>query len=230
MGGFAWGADRPGEGLKHVPHVLIGAPWPDGDLPVPVLQWRHLTKVLRKKNGDPVTYTDGLGRIGEGRIDSQCILRGQEATVPRHAEITVVVAPPANKDRARFLVEKLAEMGVARLLWLDSRHGQGKVPSAPKVFAWVLAATEQSRGAWLMELTPGTVRWEDLEPGYAVCDPGGVRQTPQSTTVVIGPEGGFAADEIPTGAIRWSLGETVLRVETAALVAAARILGDVDRK
>jgi RsmE family RNA methyltransferase len=41
--------------------------------------------------------------------------------------------------------------------------------------------------------------------------------------VVIGPEGGWSADEIPEEAVRYDLGETVLRVETAALVAAARM-------
>jgi 16S rRNA U1498 N3-methylase RsmE len=42
--------------------------------------------------------------------------------------------------------------------------------------------------------------------------------------VVIGPEGGWASGEVPEDAIRWDLGDTVLRVETAALVAAARLL------
>jgi 16S rRNA U1498 N3-methylase RsmE len=122
------------------------------------------------------------------------------------------------------VVEKLAEMGVARLLWLETVHGQGKVPSAPKTFAWVVAATEQSRGAWLMETSPAMVRWTDLDPAYAVCEPGGRRETPEAATVVIGPEGGWAAGEIPSGALRWSLGDTVLRVETAAIVAAARLM------
>lgn len=189
-----------------------------------VVAWRHLTKVLRMNRGDPVTYTDGLGRIGEGRLGSQTIARGQEATVPRATELTVAVAPPANKERARFLVEKLAEMGVARLLWLETVHGQGKVPAAPKVFAWVAAATEQSRGAWLMETSPTTVRWSDLGSGFVVCESGGRRETPDASTVVVGPEGGWAEGEIPAGARRWSLAETVLRVETAAMVAAARIL------
>ncbi|HEX6946267.1 MAG TPA: 16S rRNA (uracil(1498)-N(3))-methyltransferase [Acidimicrobiia bacterium] len=215
--------------MRHVPHLIVGAPWPDGDLPLTVVQWRHLTKVLRKKNGDPVTYSDGLGRMGEGRLGSQVIVRGEEATVPRPADLTVVVAPPANKDRCRFLVEKLAEMGVARLLWLDTRHGEGRAPSAPKAFSWVLAATEQSRGAWLMEVSGQRVGLTDLEPGFVVCDQDGMRETPRATTVVIGPEGGWADGEVPADAVRWSLGDTVLRVETAAVVAAARVLGAVGR-
>ena len=210
--------------MKHVPHVVVGAPWPDGDLPVSVVQWRHLTKVLRMNRGDPVTYTDGLGRIGEGRLGSQTIVRDEETTMQRPSEITVVVAPPANKDRARFLVEKLAEMGVARLRWLECRHGQGKVPSSPKVFSWVMAATEQSRGAWLMETAAESLTFADLGDEIAVCDLSGGDETPNAGVVVIGPEGGWAEGEVPSGVTRWRLGPTVLRTETAALVAAARLV------
>ena len=211
--------------MKHVPHVLVGAPWPDDDLAVPVVQWRHLTKVLRKNRGDPVTYTDGLGRIGEGRLGSQTIVRGEETTVAKPSELTVVVAPPANKDRARFLVEKLAEMGVSWLTWLDSRHGEGKVPPSPKVFSWVLAATEQSRGAWLMETSAEPVTIGSMGEAVAVCDQAGGVQVPDCRIVVIGPEGGWAEGEVPPGVTRWNLGPTVLRTETAAVVAAARLLG-----
>jgi RsmE family RNA methyltransferase len=136
----------------------------------------------------------------------------------------VAAAPPANKDRQRFLVEKLAELGVARLRWLATRHGKNRVASGSKQFAWVLAATEQSRGAWLMETSAETVEWQDLEEPVVVCHPGGDSDDPSARTVVIGPEGGFAEDEIPDDTVTWDLGPNVLRVETAAVVAASRLL------
>lgn len=211
--------------MRHTPHVVVGLPWPDGSLPLSILQWRHLTKVLRLGAGDQVTYTDGLGVIGRGRLAHHAIVRGEETTVPRPTELTVFVAPPANKDRQRYLVEKLAEIGVARLVWLETRQGKTRVASPPKVFSWVLAATEQSRGAWLMEVSDDVAVWGDVPQGAVVCDPSGARETPPARTVVIGPEGGWAADEVPSDAATWSLGDTILRVETAAVVAAARLLG-----
>jgi 16S rRNA U1498 N3-methylase RsmE len=211
--------------MKHIPHLVIAAPWEGETLTLSVLQWRHLNKVLRLDRGDTVTYTDGLGRIGSGRLGWQLLERGDEEERPRPRELTVAVAPPANKDRQRFLVEKLAELGVARLLWMSTRHGKDRPASPPKVFAWVLAAVEQSRGAWLMETGPEMVSWESLEPPFTVCDPAGEAGTPAARTVVVGPEGGWADDEIPREAPRWSLGPNVLRVETAAIVAAGRILG-----
>lgn len=210
--------------MKHIPHLVVGAPWPEGDLQLTVVQWRHLTKVLRKHRGDPVTYTDGLGRLGSGRLGNLTIERGEEQSVERGREVRVAAAPPANKDRQRILVEKLTELGVSRLDWLRTENGTNRVSSPPKVFSWVLAAVEQSRGAWLMEVGPDLVEWSSLGGDLVVCDASGSSTVPGSGTLVVGPEGGWAPDEVPATAQFWSLGPTVLRVETAAIVAAARVL------
>jgi 16S rRNA U1498 N3-methylase RsmE len=59
----------------------------------------------------------------------------------------------------------------------------------------------------------------------AAADPGGTFPSDwRPRTVVIGPEGGWAPGEIPESVTRLDLGTTILRVETAALVAAARLL------
>lgn len=210
--------------MAHVPHLVVGAPWEGDDLELSVIQWRHLTKVLRKKRGDEVTYTDGLGQIGSGRLANHSLKRGEETGVSRPSELTVAVAPPASKDRQRYVVEKLAEMGVARLLWLATKHGKERVASASKVFSWGLAATEQSRGAWLMETPRELVELDELDRPLVICQPGGGHDPGAVKTVAIGPEGGFARKEIPEGVPTWDLGPTILRVETAAVVAAARIL------
>lgn len=210
--------------MRHIPHVVVGAPWPDETLTLSVMQWRHLTKVLRLRRGDEITYTDGLGTIGSGVLGERSATRNDEHRVPRATELTVAVAPPANKDRQRFVVEKLAELGVAKLVWLSTKHGKDRLASPAKVFAWTLAATEQSRGAWLMESTPDVVGWEALEGPITVCHPGGSKTPRQPQTVVVGPEGGLSDEEIPEDAARWDLGPTTLRVETAAVVAAARLI------
>jgi RsmE family RNA methyltransferase len=59
--------------------------------------------------------------------------------------------------------------------------------------------------------------------GAVVADPAGtpIELLPEPpSTVVVGPEGGFTAEEI-AGATLVTLGDLVLRVETAAVVAAA---------
>lgn len=210
--------------MKHVPHLVVGAPWKDETLELTVIQWRHLTKVLRMNRGDRVTYTDGLGTVGEGELANHSLVRGSEEKVEPPSSLTVAVAAPSNKDRQRFLVEKLAEIGVQRLLWLETRNGKNRTASPSKIFAWVLSATEQSRGAWLMDVSKDPVTLADLEPGWVACHPGGDAAVPVTQTVVIGPEGGFEDGELPADARLWDLGPTILRVETAALVAVAKLI------
>lgn len=227
MGGSQGGADRPAclDRMKHIPHVVVAAPWEGPHLSLSIPQWRHVTKVLRMHRGDAISYTDGLGTVGTGRLGSQTVDRGEEHQQARPSGLTMAVAPPASKERQRFLVEKLAEMGVARLIWLKTLHGKDRLAKPGKVFSWILAAVEQSRGAWLMEASSDLVELADLEGTIVVCHPDGETGPVSADVVVIGPEGGFADGELPTDAALWSLGPNVLRVETAAVVAAARMIG-----
>ncbi|MFB3051166.1 MAG: hypothetical protein ACE1Z0_04185, partial [Acidimicrobiia bacterium] len=69
------------------------------------MQWKHLTKVLRLNRGDRISYTDGLGHLGQGILANHAINRGDEHEVPRSSELVVASAPPSNRHRQRFLVE-----------------------------------------------------------------------------------------------------------------------------
>jgi 16S rRNA (uracil1498-N3)-methyltransferase len=210
--------------MGHIPHLFIPGPWVGDRLDVSDEQRRHLEKVLRLGQGGEVGYTDGSGSFGSGEYLSGRVIRGEEGRASRPSDLIVVSAPPDSRERARFLVEKLAELGVAGLRFLDTRHGHGRPPKVDRLRSWAVAGLEQSRGSWLMETSDGLVTFADIEGPYVVCDVGGSSQMPSARTVVIGPEGGWAPGEIPQAAPRYGLGDTVLRVETAALVAAARMV------
>ncbi len=208
--------------MRHIPHLYLGGAWDDRSLFLSSAQSHHLERVLRIGSGSPVTYTDGRGRVGRGSFIGGEVVRGEESTVGRPNQLTFAVAPPASRERCRFLVEKLAELGVARLCWLDTRHGEGKAPSADKASGWAIGALEQSRGAWLTEVGADLVGWGDLERPLAVATPGGDYEPIEVVTMAIGPEGGWDQAELPADAGLVDLGPTILRVETAAVVAAAR--------
>lgn len=78
----------------------------------------------------------------------------------------------------------------------------------------------QSRRAWLP--TVEVLSWAAVLslPGVALAEPGSAGAVDEAVeTVVVGPEGGFSAAELAAGVPTVSLGDQVLRVETAAVVA-----------
>ena len=86
----------------------------------------------------------------------------------------------------------------------------------------------QSRRVWLATITGPVLCAEVLAlNGVAVAEPAGVAAAAlgwQPTMVVIGPEGGFSDKELAAAPALVSLGPNVLRIETAALVAAVTFL------
>lgn len=214
--------------MGHTPHVFVSAPWDDAEISVGEASRHHLEKVLRRNDGD-ISYTDGAGRVGSGAYRAGRIARGEESEVARPTPwLTFAVAAPTSTNRARMVVEKLAEVGVDRLLWLQSAWSQGRPPRPSRTTSWAVAALEQSRGAWLLEVA-GAIALRDVAAtaaGVIVADANGDPfdgalsfSSGGQLTVVVGPEGGFAPDEVPAGLPRLSLGGQILRIETAAIVA-----------
>ena len=214
--------------MRHVPHLYVKGPWESDELALSDEHRRHLGRVLRLADGAAVSYTDGMGTTGDGVLAGDAVQRGIEMQVPVPApEVMVAVAPPRKPNRVRFLVEKLAELGVDRLIWLRTRHGEGRPPRTEKVDAWAQAALEQSRGAWALRFG-GPMSLEDLPSSPALWVAERESFPPPSVVdggiLVIGPEAGFAEGEAPPGANRLGLGSRVLRVETASVVGAAILL------
>ncbi|MCL1593588.1 MAG: 16S rRNA (uracil(1498)-N(3))-methyltransferase [Actinomycetia bacterium] len=213
--------------MKHEPHLYLDRPWQEDRLPIPTAAQRHLEKVLRYPDGGRLTYTDGVGHIGRGLWVEGRVERGEERVAARPGfAVDIAVAPPRSKDRQRSIVEKCQELDVRRLTWLDTEWGSHRIPTPYKVRSWSVGALEQCRGAWLLE-TGGPVTLADLgqtlvadTEGLPILDldlDGDVR-------IAIGPEGGFAPGEVPDRLQRVRLGGSVLRTDTAAIVAAG-VLG-----
>jgi len=202
--------------------LYLEPPWSGSAIPLPEATRHHLHQVLRLSDGAAVTYTDGKGVTGVGMLASGTVQRGEETCVAATgAAVTIAVAPPRSNDRVRFLVEKLGELGVERLVWLRTRYGSTQPPRVVKARSWAVTAFEQSRGAWLMGIDDDLVDIDELDGDTLVADPGGVSISPAQNDVnlVIGPEGGLGVDEVM--GTRVSLGSRILRVETSAIVGAA---------
>jgi 16S rRNA (uracil1498-N3)-methyltransferase len=219
--------------VGHRPHLYLPPPWTGPVIELSNNQRHHLLSVLRIQDSEELTYTDGAGRLGVGHLHGGSVVRSTEESRPApRPRLTLAVAPPRDKDRARFLVEKAAELEVTRIVWLSTRYGQGHPPPLSKAAAWAVAGLEQSQGVYLLEMGPALVSLDQLgsqswsEQTWLAAGDGEPlpAETPEVITVAIGPEGGWAPEELGLGLPRIGLGRTTLRVETAALAVAVLVM------
>jgi 16S rRNA (uracil1498-N3)-methyltransferase len=207
----------------------------------------HIRDVLRLKPGDPITLFNGDGLEYPARIERiekrhiEVLVSSGLARSREPARQVTVASPLPKGDRAAFLVEKLTELGVTRYIPLHTdrsilRPGERKTQ---KLRRYVIEASKQCGRNVLMRIDEA-MPWSEL--AKAPGDASGVRliadiqgaplsglSSDSSAIVAIGPEGGWTSDEreqaVGLGWQSFSLGRSILRIETAALAAAARLLG-----
>ncbi len=189
---------------------------------------RHAARVLRLAPGDRVIVFDPreawAGEIEniEGPVRVRLLERLPPMDLPR----VVVAAAAPRGPRLDWMVEKLAELGVAEFVPVRFARSVAEVGEAKRRrLEKVAEAAAKQSGAPLMRIAPQ--RSVEEIPGDAfLAAPGAGEPLPAGPgTVVVGPEGGLTPGEERRFPGRFTLGRPVLRVETAAVVAAARRLG-----
>jgi 16S rRNA (uracil1498-N3)-methyltransferase len=205
----------------------------------------HHARVKRLGVGDRAQVTNGRGSLAAGTISAiskTAIDITVEAvrTIPEPFAIHLR-APIADRDRMLLLAEKATELGIAS--WQSVRfkrsmsvspRGEGS-SFAEKLRARMIAALEQSGGAWLPtildDISMSELQFSNDELPI-VLDASGdslapVGSTTKAPVVLIGPEGGIEPDEmaklIDTGWRRVRLAPTTLRFETAGIAAVSAI-------
>ena len=206
---------------------------------------RHLASVMRAAVGDEAVLFDGSGdeflarieRIGKRDVELAILeRRAPPRELPR--SLTLAVALPKG-ERQKWLVEKATELGVARLIPLVTQRGVAQpVESAlERLRRGVIEAAKQCGRNRLMEIAPPQSIGDYLSAASPtdvrlLADPTGqplrsidLARTNNAIHFAIGPEGGFAPDELAVAhSAGWqlvSLGPRILRVETAAVALAA---------
>ena len=190
----------------------------------------HVFRVLRVRDGDAVTVTDGAGawRTCVAADESLTPQSDVRRTPPRPTPLTVAFAIP-KQDRPEWIVQKLTEIGIDRIVPLRAErsivrwNGDRTARHLVKLRRVAVEALQQSRGVWLPEVAEPVDAAALLSEAVAA-EPGARPIGPGDFTVAIGPEGGWSPAELEAATDTVSLGATVLRVETAAIVAAAHLV------
>ncbi|MFM7769843.1 MAG: RsmE family RNA methyltransferase [Bacteroidota bacterium] len=195
---------------------------------------RHI-KVLRMRVGDTFFVTDGKGNLATVELektDKQCLVRtvSAELKVNHTPNIHLYVAPTKNSDRTEWLVEKVVEMGVRSVHFLQCKNSERVHLKAERILRVAVAAMKQSVQYHLPEFhfdVPFVEAWKNATAlkCLAHCANGEkhklshIPTTENELSLFIGPEGDFAQEEISFAqdGLALSLGDTRLRTETAAM-------------
>lgn len=214
-------------------------------------EWHHAAHVLRMHEHDHLILFDGKGKCIEGRLSGMSRSEGEIEFLSDRTDdfqtvgdlrINIAFAPTKNIDRTEFAVEKIMELGVHAIYFLDCQNSERNVLRIDRLEKIVIAAAKQSRKLFLPQLH------EMIKPASLLQQ---IRSHQPDTTILcmhldeeaqplprnyegqndvlilIGPEGDFSKNELEeiksNGGKMTSLGPHRLRVETAVIGACANI-------
>jgi len=212
-------------------------------------EFHHISRVFRKRAGEEIVLTSGSGVIAQATISQ---MNKKELTVEiteiRQEQLSspsIAVAFPLLKNKHdAMIVEKLTELGVKDFFPVVSHRcvRQPNKNTREKFEKIAIAAIKQCDNAYLPNVHE-CADLEDLIPllkeqGYHPCvalEFGEHKlldkiaaESAKPLCLIIGPEGGFTREEaeyfVKNEVALFSLGNHILRAETAAIAASAQLL------
>ncbi|MDR2969424.1 MAG: 16S rRNA (uracil(1498)-N(3))-methyltransferase [Tannerellaceae bacterium] len=204
----------------------------------------HAIRVLRLSEGDPLLLTDGRGFFYKAVIikanPKHCEIAVRETIKQSplwNTDLHIAIAPTKNMERMEWFMEKSTEIGIDAVTCLLCRHSERKEVKTERLNKIMISAMKQSQKAYLPTLK-GMMAFRDFitqpydgRKFIAHCGVVGeerpllkkIYKPGENVRIAIGPEGDFSAEEVGLameyGYEPVSLGESIFRTETAALVA-----------
>ena len=206
-------------------------------------QSHYLKNVMRCKINEKILvfdnytgeYTAGIVNIHKRSIDIEILEKTKPRCIP--GDVWLIFCP-LKKTRTDFLIEKSTEMGLRKFLPTFSNKTQTKTLSLDRSRKNIVEAVEQCGGTFIPEILPISSLAEVIEelPEDRIlifCDESLESRNinecllldkPEKVAILVGPEGGFSDSErkllrAKKNILPVSLGNRILRAETAAVVA-----------
>jgi 16S rRNA (uracil1498-N3)-methyltransferase len=203
---------------------------------------RHISRVLRKVEGDIINLTNGMGFFFEAKLTNtnpkKCtaVIVSLEKQDPMSYRLHLAVAPTKLNDRYEWFLEKATEIGVTEITPIICDHSERKVINHERYNKIIQSAMKQSLKAYLPILHEAITLKNFLSQEHseeikciAHCENidkqslKSVVKKNKDTLILIGPEGDFSINEINRAiALKITpitLGNSRLRTETAAVLA-----------
>ena len=201
---------------------------------------KHCAQVLRQQVGDEIEIVDGLGSCYQARLTAvhkkkcEFEITNQTTAQPKPFFTHLAIAPTKSMDRVEWMVEKLCEIGVDKITFLETEHSERRKLKIERLEKKAISALKQSKNPFKTQINElqtfsSFIKEVKIENRFiAHVDAshpylGDVAKAATDTLILIGPEGDFSNQEIEAAvAIRFtpvSLGQSTLRTETAGLLA-----------
>lgn len=205
---------------------------------------KHCAQVLRHQIGDEVTIFDGNGGIYSAKLTlvskKKCAFEILSSKIkPKKSfSVNLAIAPTKNLDRMEWLTEKLTEIGVDKITFIQTQHSERKKLRLDRLDKKAVSAMKQSGNPFLPKINGLT----NLNDFIADCKSDlkliahvdeshlylkKALKSDCSVTILIGPEGDFSTDELAfakrSGFQPVSLGQNTLRTETAGFTACCMV-------
>lgn len=204
---------------------------------------KHLIKVLRRQQGDKVNFTDGKGCLFECTIidanPKKAVLQVTQRlyTPDDDYYIHLAISPTKNSERMEWMVEKLTEIGVHEITFMESEYSERSKLKLDRLQKKVIAACKQSLKTRVPKINPVTPmedlvkdkKFDSYQRFIAYVDKENDQhlfekiEKDRAYIILIGPEGDFSKQELQLAFDFMfhpcSLGKSRLRSETAGVAA-----------
>lgn len=212
---------------------------------LPSEESKHITKVLRKKEGETLHFTDGKGQLLITEITSSDIRKTRVKIIKKIEQekqhnyyLHVAIAPTKNMDRFEWFLEKACEIGIDEITPIICDRSERKFVKTERGNRILLSAMKQSLKYHLPKLNEAISLNNFMKQDFignkyiAHCENSEKielknKETEKRTLILIGPEGDFSVSEIEKSIeknfLAISLGNSRLRTETAGLVCVTTI-------
>lgn len=216
--------------MKNIPRIFVDSKIKSGtQIPLPRETMHYLTRVMRTRS----CLVFGNGNEYAAHIsddDKNLIIGDKTSHIDPSNNITLMFAPIKHTDT---LINMATQMGVARLLPVITARTVAHHINWDRMRKIAAESAEQSNRNSVPEIMPA-IKFSDLDLSNIVFADEraaygeGTSDDFNTDKILIGPEGGFSDEEFSAldaaGARGVSLGKTILRAETAAIVALAKII------
>jgi len=184
----------------------------------------HLKNVLRMKDMDEIKISNGKGKLYYGNLDGNIVTLKSSEEFERKNEIDIFVSFIQDKDRIRFIIEKLTELSVNSISFGPTDHSQKIKVDFDKLNKWSISAVEQSGNAFKPDIfITNNLDFEKFNHGLDITGEN-IIENISIKNIAIGPEGGWSDNEKDSFKYLSNIGDFTLRTETASILGVSLLM------